>query len=182
MCMYGVLTLNLNMAMYYRSKMTGESISVPYADVFKNTSPKDCHTRMLTFDLGIPDESYIVTNRVKVNHVCGTYNLAKICVGNIDNDTWNIMKAFHSCISRMYPDMSIDPLDRRSLKLVLKKKWYRVYDKNGDMINPPELLIDSMKERENKYGFMSFQIHVNVIRTHKNRILFQPMIRKVFLN
>ena len=168
--------------MYYRSKMTGESISVSHANVFNNTSPKDYHTRMLTFNLGIPDESYIVMNHVKVSHVCGTYNLAKICVENIDDDTWDTIKAFHSCISKMYPDMMIDPLVGRSLKLVLKKKWYRAYDKNGIMINPGDSLLDRMEEGENTCRFMSFQIHVNVIRTHKNRVLFQPMIRKVFLH
>ena len=162
--------------------MTGKSISIPYTDVFKNTSPRDYHTRMLTFNLGIPDESYIVMNRVKVSHICGTYNLAKICVGNIDNGTWEIIQAFHSCISRMYPYMMIDPLVRRSLKLVLKKKWYRVYDENGTIINPGESLLDIIKENGNTNGYMSFQIHVNIIRTHNNRILFQPMIRKVFLH
>lgn len=173
------------MAMYYRVKTSSESMLVKHTEVFKNMSPKNSHTRMLTFDLGIQEESYIVLDRVKVTHVCGTKNLAKVCVGDIDDKTRNIMRAFHSCISRMYPDMYIDPFDSRSLKLTLKKKWYRSYDVNGAEINPTEQVLDKIMPDNDKcssYQMMSFQIHVNVIRTHKNRILFQPMIRKVYLH
>jgi len=173
------------MAMYYRSKATSGHVLVNHTEVFKNTSPKDSHTRMLTFNLGIQEESYIVLDRVKVMHMCGTKNLTKVYIGDIDEKTCDIMRAFHSCVSSMYPDMSIDPFDSRSLKLVLKKKWYRAYDANGAEINPSDLVLDKMSSNSDKgssYKKMSFQIHVNVIRTHKNQILFQPMIRKVYLH
>jgi len=78
--------------------------------------------------------------------------------------------------------LEIDPLNRRSLKLVMKNKWYRAYDTNGIEINPSNSILDKMMIDERTYKDMSFQIHVHVIRTHKNRILFQPMIRKVFLH
>jgi len=170
------------MAMYSRSNTTGETVSVSYTDVFKNTSPKDSHIRMLTFNLGIPNETYIVMNHAKVVHVCGTSNLTKVCIGDIGDSTWDIIREFHSCISNMYPDLEIDPLNRRSLKLVMKNKWYRAYDTNGIEINPSNSILDKMMIDERTYKDMSFQIHVHVIRTHKNRILFQPMIRKVFLH
>lgn len=170
------------MAMYCRSKMTGETVSVSHTSVFKNTSPKDYHTRMLTFNLGIPDETYIVMDRVNVVHVCGTPNLTKVYIEDIDDDTWKIIKEFHSCITNMYPDYEVDPLNRRELKLVMKNKWYRSYDKDGIEVNPSYSILNKMMIDERTYKNMSFQIHVHVIRTHKNRILFQPMVRKVLLH
>lgn len=171
------------MSMYYRCKETGNAMSIPYTSVFKNVSPKDSHKRMLTFNLGIPEESYIVLDRVNVAHVCGTKNLAKVCITNLSDRVWDSMRAFHKCITNMYPQMSVDPLDHRSLKIVLKKKWYRAYDTNGIEIVPSEDIVEKLLNDHKKGGqTMSFQIHVNVIRTHNERILFQPMVRKVYLH
>lgn len=173
------------MAIYSRSKTTGQTSHVKHTDVFSNMSPDEYHKRMLTFNLGNQEESYIVLDRVKVMHVCGTNNLTKICIRYTSDNVRNIMRAFHSCVSSMYPMMSIDPFDSRSLKLTLKKRWYRAYDVDGTEINPPDLVLDKMLPdpvKGSSYKKMSFQIHVNVIRTHDNRILFQPLVRKVFLH
>jgi hypothetical protein len=168
--------------MYCRSNDTGMTIPITHdiESMFVNAYPCETHKRMITFNLGISGEPYMTLNNVNVIRSNGNELITKVTVNGIPSGTWDTLRMFRECVVRMYPGMIVDPLSRETgeLKLVLKKKWYRAYDKNGEEIVPSHDVIKKMVN----YGRASFQIHARVLRTHENRILFQPMIRKVYLH
>lgn len=170
-------------SLYYRKSDTGSHIPIEDSSVlFGNATENQTLTRLLTFHLGIPDESYIVLNNVHITRIVGDGNIAKMSVLDIPEHSFNAIREFHECLSGLYPNMEIDPLDEDRFKVSLKRRWYRIFHKNGNEMTPDNDVVNTLKTQcYNDILRMNIQIHIRAIRTHENRILFQPLVRKIQL-
>jgi hypothetical protein len=170
------------MSLIVRNPLSGSKTPVDMKSVFENIT---VHTlnRMIVLDLPSND-TYIDLHNVKIMTTNGNSNLAKIVVDDITTDQMMIMREYYDYSAKIASQMGLN-IDRLSdtLKFVLKKKWYRVFNANGSEILPSVGIFPVLKElHSNKVEIRAnIQVHVRTFRTHEDRILFQPLVRKITL-
>lgn len=129
--------------------------------------------RMTSLRLRTPDEVYFTLPNVRIVSVAGDGSIAKIKIDSVNGYHAYILREFKERLNVLFPDMIIDD----ELKLTLKRKWYRSLAPDGSEIRPGK---DTLRQLRDSVGkLISFQIHVCAIRMHEDRVIFQPLIRKV---
>lgn len=171
--------------MFRRSRDTGVTTPVENTEsIFQNMKHKETLKRMLTIHPGIEDEVYITIRNVPVLFVNGTPILAKVIVGICENE---MLQQYYKTLTRLYtPHLTMTPFPVNQATFTLKKKWYRAFHSDGTEFDSTEDVGEFLKNGgagagtgASESASVDLEIHLNAIRTHGDKVLFQPMIRKI---
>jgi hypothetical protein len=138
--------------------------------------------RMIVMDL-IHDDTYIEFKNLPIKYVNGDRNIAKITLGDLSQDDTKVLGELYEYYRSRFPRMGMREFSR-TMKFVLKRKWYRAFDTNGNELSPSVSVVSLLEDELKNCGdvvYANIQVHVRAMRTHKSRILFEPIVRKIAL-
>lgn len=168
------------MSLICRNNATGLTHIADMKSTFENSNTNVLN-RMIIIDLEHED-TYINLENVNITHFSGTEKITKLKVGELQTGHKDIIRMYYDYLATTFPSMMVSPFPVK-MKFVLKKKWYRAFDKENNEITSYDDIISMIKKAQQEKGhiYANIQLHVKSVRTHNGVILFQPLIRKISL-